>query len=398
MVKVKVGPEHVSRLRDGLMRQLLRARLEGRSEPEKLLEIGRGEFAEELIRQIPHLTVSAHDPALRTDADVVRPFPYPAHTFDAVFAEEVLVGFDHFYRLLGEIARVLRPGGVLFLWDLKARLHEWTVPELIGLLKPPPPPPPASPLDQATLSEKLHRVEAIPDSTVGVFTFKIAKTPVERMSIHRLRHAVYVEEMGWERDNPEHPGLEMDEMDPVSVLLGAYTSDGEAVSTIRLILPLGKNLPFQKYPGGVGVAPPAPERMAELSRFTTKKDFRRRGSDGLFAPLHDAAPSGESSAGVASERLLIVLGLFRLVFEVSGVLGLSHWFAHMEKRLAHSLKRLGLFFEEVGPEVVWPDCRRRLTYRGDIESMHHRCLAHSSELVELLTGRKALAPKPGGPV
>ena len=105
----------------------------------EVLELGSGSgaMAAELLERYPtiRLTATDVDPAMRsaamsrlagfadratvTDADATR-LPFPEGRFDAVVCFIMLHHVIDWERALGEIARVLRPGGVVAGYDLVA--------------------------------------------------------------------------------------------------------------------------------------------------------------------------------------------------------------------------------------------------------------------------------------
>jgi SAM-dependent methyltransferase len=105
---------------------------------EKVLELscGEGILADAMLRsgyQVRGSNYSVYpqrNPAVPVDTgvDLLEPLPYPDASFDCVVLSEVLQNVPDHRFVLGEVARVLRPGGVFVLttpnmMNVKSRLH-----------------------------------------------------------------------------------------------------------------------------------------------------------------------------------------------------------------------------------------------------------------------------------
>ena len=108
-----------------------------------------------------------------------------------------------------------------------------------------------------------------------------------KKEIYKLRYDVYVSEFGFEKKEDHPSGFEEDIYDPYSVELAAIEqideNTQEVVGTIRLILHSENGFPIENTTPTqfIGEKPPI-EKIAEISRLTINKDYRRRQGDGLF--------------------------------------------------------------------------------------------------------------------
>lgn len=177
-------------------------------------------------------------------------------------------------------------------------------------------------------------------------------------AIHRLRYEVYIREFGF--INPVyHPdGLLGDDFDGQGLHITAHKK-GDLVAALRLVLHSERGFPLQ------GLIPrfkcPTPsERTGELSHLAIAKAFRRRKEDGLYGaesylkryeggalPDYGPLPSALKKRRGPS----LVLGLFRVAYQVSRRLGLEAWLMLVEPRLHALLNRYELTFRQVADPV-----------------------------------------------
>jgi N-acyl amino acid synthase of PEP-CTERM/exosortase system len=161
----------------------------------------------------------------------------------------------------------------------------------------------------------------------------------------------------------------------------------EIIGTVRIILPsddlpFGGKLPIEHHcklnpdrprvdPGTVG----------EISRLAISKDFRRREIDKAIYSQDDIQ--------LAEEKLLddqrrqfesqIVAGLYQCVYHESRARGLTHWYAVMVKGLSCLLRRWGITWREIGPNVEYHGLRA--PYLADIAENEKRALLLKSHLL-----------------
>jgi N-acyl amino acid synthase of PEP-CTERM/exosortase system len=152
-------------------------------------------------------------------------------------------------------------------------------------------------------------------------------------AIHRLRYQVYCLERQF-LDLGAHPeGRERDEYDRHSVHFAATDETGEVVATVRLVLHSPLGFPLERRAAELAPAfhtlPPA--RTAEISRLILASEHR--------------------GTTVGDPRLLF--SLLKELYEEGRRRGLHGLLASMEGRLARLLRRLGLPFAPIGPEMEY---------------------------------------------
>lgn len=217
---------------------------------------------------------------------------------------------------------------------------------------------------------------------------KIEKSNARIADIYRLRYKVYIEEWGFERPEDHPQGIETDAYDAKALHIGAiHRPSHEMIGTVRLIshselgFPLVKNMCIER-----DVSPDVLQTTCEISRLAVSKNFRRRVGDNaiyngeIFPRQHADNPDDDRRASEND----IVMGIIRKVCEYSGLQGYTHWYVGMAKGLFILLKRRGLLFEPVGPEVDYHGLRR--PYFGCVNDI----LKGNDELLSIYHGALAL--------
>lgn len=219
-----------------------------------------------------------------------------------------------------------------------------------------------------------------------------------KKEIYKLRYDVYVSEFGFETKEDHPSGLEKDIYDPYSVELAAIEQlDAETqkvIGTIRLILHSKHGFPIEN------VAPldfldekPPINKIAEISRLTISREYRRRHEDGLFGveSYLKVSEGGilPNGARPRNKKVRIqpylILGLFKEMYHVSKKLGITHWYMITEKKLWYALKRFDLIFRQIGEPVNYHG--QRIPYLGIIADIEkHLRKKHSNLYRDFLAG------------
>ena len=177
---------------------------------------------------------------------------------------------------------------------------------------------------------------------------------------YRIRYQVYCLERGFLPHEIYRDGIESDVYDKDALHFLANHISGQAAGTARLALngPLG--LPMAAHCGldpayNFLADPDHPDLKyyAEISRLAVSKAFRRRQGDSLFGgpPRTDRTDSGEVIAFYSrNDAPEIVSGIFRMLYQDSKRLGITHWVVAMERSLNLMLKRMAFVFAPIGPE------------------------------------------------
>ena len=171
----------------------------------------------------------------------------------------------------------------------------------------------------------------------------------ELREAQRIRYQVYCVENEFENSAEYPDGCERDAFDCHSVhSLLVHCASGQAVGTARLVLPvqqhLAQSFPIQALCGHPHLKLLPLERMAEVSRFSISKQFRRRQTD----TLGEGQASSQSRRGLAP---LMSLGLIQSLVRMSAEHGITHWCATMEPALLRLLAAMSIRFEPLGPLV-----------------------------------------------
>ncbi|KPJ98147.1 MAG: hypothetical protein AMJ60_09285 [Desulfobacterales bacterium SG8_35] len=219
-----------------------------------------------------------------------------------------------------------------------------------------------------------------------------------KKEIYRLRYDVYVSEFGFEKKEDHPAGLERDIYDSHAVELAAIeqinAESQKIIGTIRLILHSEHGFPIENaVPVDLTEARPPIDRIAEISRLTISREYRRRQGDGLFgvesylkASEGGMLPDREEpqNAKVRIQPYLI-LGLFKELYQVSKKLGITHWYMITEKKLWYALKRFDLIFRQIGEPVHYHGLR--IPYLGIVEEIEqHLMKKHMDFYQDFLVG------------
>jgi N-acyl amino acid synthase of PEP-CTERM/exosortase system len=187
------------------------------------------------------------------------------------------------------------------------------------------------------------------------FELAQALTPELKDEVYRLRHRVYVDELGFERGSFD--GLERDEFDDQSRhLLLRSVKTGIAAGCLRLVMVRPERpqlpLPFEKVFSATGEpravhCGSARSSIAEISRLVLAREFRRRRRadargevrhDGFGTPAHPSYP-------------YVQLGLYLGAIALARQLGVSRLFLLTEPRLLVHFRRIGFPLRQIAGPV-----------------------------------------------
>ncbi len=191
------------------------------------------------------------------------------------------------------------------------------------------------------------------------FSLQIADNKTLKQAVYEIRHAVYCEELEYEKLNPE--GIEKDQFDAYSQhVLIKHLSSQNFAGCSRLVTPppfdSSQILPFEdcclasvdskKY--GI-LAADGREYIGEISRLAVHREFRRR-------PGESSNPHGVSleqsqvHASPQEMRLFpfIAVSLYLASAAIALDSGLKYVVVMMEPRLARLMSRFGICFAQIG--------------------------------------------------
>lgn len=215
----------------------------------------------------------------------------------------------------------------------------------------------------------------------------LAAADEELADIFRLRFAIYCQECGFLPTDRFPDGMERDEYDPRSVHFSAVNESSEVVGTSRLVVCPGDS----DVPPLMALCPPDSDfdcppahQSAEVSRLAVNKRYRRRQGDTLFGVNEEEITKkpGERDADSGERRSnapLLVLGLYREMYQYSRANDIRYWYAAMEPSLVRVLRFFGFDFELIGPQhdyygPVSP-------YLGDLDVLEEKLEASNPDLL-----------------
>ena len=220
-----------------------------------------------------------------------------------------------------------------------------------------------------------------------------------KKEIFKLRYDVYVSEFGFEKEEDHPSGLEEDIYDSHSVELAAIERIDDVtekvIGTMRLILHSEHGFPIENVaPIDFTKEKPPIDKIAEISRLTINKEYRRRQEDGLYGvesylKHSEGGINPESWEREKKEKTRIqpflIIGLFKEMYHVSKKLGITHWYMITEKKLWYALKRFDLIFRQIGEPVQYHGIR--IPYLGIVEEIEqHLKEKHIDLYKDFLTG------------
>lgn len=156
-----------------------------------------------------------------------------------------------------------------------------------------------------------------------MLVFEEAVTPEQKDEVYLIRYQVYCLEKRWlnEADYPNE--RETDIFDPVSVHFLARTEEGRAIGTVRLIMPSATGFPMER---SFGMRAIPPQSATEASRL----------------------------AVLAKERgTKAAMGLYATAYDYAAAKGMTYIYAVVEKKLLHTLQRVGYPFEELSDPKLY---------------------------------------------
>ena len=135
--------------------------------------------------------------------------------------------------------------------------------------------------------------------------------------------------------------------------------------------------------------------MAEVSRFAVSKSFRRRvGEAGSPTAVTDEslAAMEEAQKDMGNRRLAphITLGLIESLVAMSERSGTTHWCSVMERALLRLLSRIGIYFDNLGPQVEHHG--RRQPCHIELRTLLARVKEERFDVWEILTREGTIGP------
>jgi len=186
------------------------------------------------------------------------------------------------------------------------------------------------------------------------FNFRCVDGTPELSETFKLRFQVYCLERSFLTPEAYPAGSESDAYDAYSEHFSAYGRQQQIAGSVRLARwspELG--YPFQHHcPVFSDAWLPPNEEAREISRLVVSKDYRRRQEDNWLG-IAETNPLDlpEDLAAKRGGHPIIVLGLYRAMYQYSKRNGIRYWYAAMERSLARLLGRYGFDFKPIGPQI-----------------------------------------------
>lgn len=193
------------------------------------------------------------------------------------------------------------------------------------------------------------------------FKFKKVDSDELLKEIYRVRYEVFCEECGFLPTSDYPDGLEIDKFDEHSIHFAAFADD-RVIGTSRLVKSSEFGYPLtehcaQVYPYDATLPTGT---LVEVSRLALRRTFRRRKEDGIYAVesyltksqggILAENPEDRSEQERKRQRPVVILGLYKAMYQETKRINNTHWYAAMEKKLWHALQQFHFTFQEIGPE------------------------------------------------
>lgn len=211
------------------------------------------------------------------------------------------------------------------------------------------------------------------------FDVRLASSDADRHEIYRLRHDVFLQELGYELSGVPEEGEERDDYDNDAIYIVVVCRlTQQIVGSARIVVPwkylAGKRscLPVENYCGHVlasshiNLAEVPREQLCEISRIVVARHYRKR-KDLAGNELQEAA-------GLNAVNRLISVALFVSSAALLETMGRPHVMGFIEKKFARLLRGTGMKIERVSP--FHDICGLRAAYYGNT----HDSLRHVSPL------------------
>ena len=200
---------------------------------------------------------------------------------------------------------------------------------------------------------------------------KVPKGDFLLNEVFKLRYKVYVEEWGFEKAEDHPGGMERDEFDAHSShFVVRRTGEDSIIGTIRMIHYSERGFPIEHHCRiDADLSTYDKNRFGEISRLAVSKDYRKRAADAVYTNGKVVEDSVVDSMFTGNRKMSndIVLGLYKCIYQESFERNDQCIMAVMAKGLYLLLRRVGILFEPIGPEVKYHGVRT--PYLGKIDTM-----------------------------
>ena len=203
----------------------------------------------------------------------------------------------------------------------------------------------------------LLEVGNLKENFAKYFSVEAAVDDALKREVYRVRHAVYCQELGYERTNPDEEETDAYDARALQIALRAQ-AHGRIVGCVRLVQTNpdapDQQLPFEALCSEVidrSTIDPARvdrRRIVEISRLAVLSDYRKRKGD-------SAGPMviSEEDMGTRDQPRFpyIPVGLYLGLLAAAEIHNIEHLFTLTEARLARHLSALGFRIHLIGQAV-----------------------------------------------
>ncbi len=217
--------------------------------------------------------------------------------------------------------------------------------------------------------------------------------------VFRLRYKVYCDEWGFEDPDAYPEGMEQNEFDMQSEhFIIQSTLDDAIIGTARVIVPGDLGYPVTKYCTvdstlhDQWLERGKEARIGEVSRLAISKEYRKRIEDDVLSGLSSVLPE-DNHRDHEKRKCNYVHEFYKFILLQSMELELSHWYVAMKRGLYILLKRVGMVFHPIGPEIDYHGLRT--PYLGNLQEIKEGmlkkntdCFDFVQELVKVGNGKR----------
>jgi len=202
--------------------------------------------------------------------------------------------------------------------------------------------------------------EETTQSFIKYFKLIYANSAELMSEVHKIRYDVFCTELELEKGCP--PDVEADDFDPYSYhYLLQHRASKKFAGTIRMVLPPADRpelkTPIEKFCFDaidlsiLDITKLPRGSFAEVSRLAVPASFRKRAGESGKPYIIRNEKKADPSSDNRSNFPHIAIGLYLAAASLFTLKQLNYIFVMVEPRLARSLKRVGLYFEQMGAVI-----------------------------------------------
>jgi len=221
--------------------------------------------------------------------------------------------------------------------------------------------------------------EEITNNFIKYFCLAYANRPELISQVHKIRYDVFCQELELEENCPKD--VEADEFDAHSYhFLLQHRPSNRYAGTVRVVLPpLDRPeliTPIEKFcfdavdPRIMDIASLTRGSFAEVSRLAVSSNFRKRIGEENKPYIINSVKKTDPSPSSRSNFPHIAIGLYLAAASLFTLKELQYIFIMVEPRLARSIRRIGLQFEQMGDVIEYHGQRAPFYITPELLSQH----------------------------